>query len=402
MKNQNSKFTAILFAFTLISAAVAPKAPGVLPAPDGGYPGGNTAEGQAALLSLTTGGFNTAVGYLSLRSNAIGQLNTAIGAGTLLANIGDANTATGAGALLSNAEGSENTANGAFALYSNLGSFNTASGAFALFRTTGAIFDTAIGYRALDFNITGSSNTAIGASALHSNTDSSGNTAVGAQALINATGSGNIGLGFSAGDGVFTAADVICIGASGANVSGTTWIDNIYGVTTQSGTTASVIVSDTGQLGTIASSERFKKDIATIYNASEAIFSLRPVSFHYKTDASGTTQLGLIAEEVAKVNPALVIPDKEGKPYSVRYESVNVMLLNEFLKDHKKLEKQAREIQEQRATISELKKAMETAVARLGEQDSKIQRVSDQVEVSKLATRRIGRDGPLQLLLNNQ
>jgi uncharacterized membrane protein (DUF106 family) len=98
-----------------------------------------------------------------------------------------------------------------------------------------------------------------------------------------------------------------------------------------------------------------------------------------------------------------VIPDKEGKPYSVRYEAVNVMLLNEFLKDHKKLEKQAREIQEQRATISELKKAMETAVARLGEQDSKIQRVSDQVEISKLATRRIGHDRPPpQLLLNNQ
>ena len=127
-------------------------------------------------------------------------------------------------------------------------------------------------------------------------------------------------------------------------MSNTTWIGNVYGVTTQSGTTAPVIVSDTGQLGTVASSERFKKDIATMEKASEAILSLRPVTFHYKTDAKDTPQFGLIAEEVAKVNPALVLPDKEGKPYTVRYDAVNAMLLNEFLKEHRKIEEQQKQI----------------------------------------------------------
>src|SRR5947199_524746 len=85
----------------------------------------------------------------------------------------------------------------------------------------------------------------------------------------------------------------------------------------------------------VASSERFKKDISTMEKASEAVLSLRPVTFHYKTDTKGTPQFGLIAEEVAKINPALVLPDKEGKPYTVRYEAVNAMLLNEFLKEHR-------------------------------------------------------------------
>src|SRR6185436_13484351 len=133
----------------------------------------------------------------------------------------------------------------------------------------------------------------------------------------------------SAGNGVTTANNVTCIGANvpGANVSNTTWIGGVYGVSTQSGTTAPVVVSDDGQLGTAASSERFKKDVSAMEKTSEAILSLRPVTFHYKSDAKGTPQFGLIAEEVAKVNPALVLPDKEGKPYTVRYEAVNAMLL---------------------------------------------------------------------------
>ena len=98
-------------------------------------------------------------------------------------------------------------------------------------------------------------------------------------------------------------------------------------------------MSDDGQLGIIASSQRFKKDIANMDKASEAVLSLRPVTFHYKTDAKDTPQFGLIAEEVAKVNPALVLPDKEGKPYTVRYEAVNAMLLNEFLKSTRRLGK---------------------------------------------------------------
>ena len=152
-----------------------------------------------------------------------------------------------------------------------------------------------------------------------------------------------------AGSGVTTANNVIVIGTNvaGADVSNTTWIGNVYGVTTQSGTTAPVVVSDSGQLGIMASSERFKKDISTMEKASEAILSLRPVTFHYKTDAKGTPQFGLIAEEVAKVNPALVLPDKEGKPYTVRYDAVNAMLLNEFLKEHRKVEELGNDIAEQ-------------------------------------------------------
>ena len=315
---------------TIISSALAafacfaliPTTQAVSPPPDGGYPGGNTAEGQAALLSLTTGGFNTAVGFFSLRVNGTGSFNTAVGAGALLATTADSNTATGTAALLSNGTGANNTATGVGALSSNT---------------------------------TGNANTAYGSAALGNNT----------------TGNVNIGLGEGAGTNVITANGVICIGAAGADASNTTWISNVYGATTLSGTTLPVIVSDGGQLGTLASSERFKKDIATMEKASEAILSLRPVTFHYKTDTKGTPQFGLIAEEVANVNPALVLPDKEGKPYTVRYDAVNTMLLNEFLKEHN--------------TVQELKKEVAALIATVKEQDKKIQKVSSQLEVSKPA-----------------
>jgi len=158
-------------------------------------------------------------------------------------------------------------------------------------------------------------------------------------------------------------------------VSNSTWIGNVYGVTTQNGTTAPVVVSADGQLGTVASSERFKKDIATMEKASEVILSLRPVTFHYKTDAKGTPQFGLIAEEVAKVNPALVLLDKEGKPFTVRYDAVNAMLLNEFLKEHRKVEDLKKDFQ---ATVTQL-------TAQLREQAAQIQKVSAQLEASKPA-----------------
>jgi hypothetical protein len=191
-------------------------------------------------------------------------------------------------------------------------------------------------------------------------------------------------LGFQAGGGIFVASHVTCIGANvaGANVSNTTWIGNVYGVAPQSGITAPVVVSNTGQLGTVASSERFKKDITTMDKASDAILSLRPVTFHYKTDGEDTPQFGLIAEEVAKVNPALVLPDKEGKPYTVRYDAVNAMLLNEFLKEHRKME-------EQQATIAELKKELEANAVRQQKQiealAAGLQKVSAQIEVVKRA-----------------
>jgi len=299
----------------------------VSPPPDGGYPGLNTAEGQNALFSLATGVANTAVGWLSLESNTDGSFNTAVSAGTLALNIGDQtggfgidNTAVGAAALLSNTSGFANTANGSFALSSNsTGNNNTAVGRNALAKSTA-----------------GSSNTAVGRDALLGNTSGESNVAVGRGPLANnTTGDFNLALGIDAGNQVITPGSIICIGHTGADVSDTTWIGNVFGVTTQSGMTAPVIVSNNGQLGTVASSERFKKDIATMQTASEAILALRPVTFHYRTDAGNTPQFGLIAEEVAKVNQALVLPDKEGKPYTVRYDAVNAMLLNEFLKEHR-------------------------------------------------------------------
>jgi hypothetical protein len=383
-----------------------PKAFGVVPAPDGGYPGGNTAEGANALLSLTTGGFNTAVGYLSLRSSTDGSFNTATGAGALFANTADENTATGAAALLSNTTGPYNTANGAFALFSNTtGNGNTADGDRALYKNTTGSSNTANGAFALFSNTVSAYNTAIGTYALMSNTGfGAANTAVGWSALRSSTsGSFNTALGAGAGSGVTTADNVICIGSAGADVSQTTWIGNIYGVTTQSGTTAPVIVSDTGQLGTMASSERFKKDIAAMDAASEAILSLRPVTFHYKRDTKETPQFGLIAEEVAKVNPALVLPDKAGKPYTVRYDQVNAMLLNEFLKEHRKVEEQAATITNLRsamaqqrkdfeAAIAQQRKTTEAVVARLDEQAAQIRKVSAQIEATKAAP---------QMVLNN-
>ena len=163
----------------------------------------------------------------------------------------------------------------------------------------------------------------------------------------------------------------------------TTWIGNVFGVTTQSGTTAPVVVSNNGQLGTVASSERFKKDIADMQKTSEAILALRPVTFHYKTVAGNTPQFGFIAGDVAKVNPALVLPDKEGKPYTVRYDAVNAMLLNEFLKEHNKVEKLE-------ATVAQQHTDFEAALADLKGQ---IQKVSAQLQLNKTAP---------QTVLNNR
>jgi len=235
--------------------------------------------------------------------------------------------------------------------------------------TPPGIFNTANGFQALYSNTTGFQNTANGYRALYNNT----------------TGNNNTALGYSAGFLVSTADNVICIGQNtlGVNESNTTWIGNVYGVTPQSGTTSSVVVSVGGQLGTLASSERFKKNISTMETASEAILSLRPVTFHYKTDTKGTPQFGLIAEEVAKVNPALVLPDKQGRPYTVRYDAVNAMLLNEFLKEHRRGEAQDRKIQEQETTIAELRSEIQNLAAMVNEQTSELRKVSAWIETSE-------------------
>jgi hypothetical protein len=355
--------TPLLVTTLAVISCLASRVQAVSPPPDGGYPNGNTAEGFEALFSLTSGTFNTALGWLSLASVTTGGLNTGVGAGTLVLNTADGNTATGAAALLNNTTGFGNTANGSFALATNTtGNNNTAVGREALSSCATGGNNTAVGTSALANHTTGSNNTAIGREALLNDTTGESNVAIGRSALVNNTnGVTNIAIGTDSGGSVTTASNVVCIGfgVGGANVDETTWIGNIFGVTTQSGTTAPVIVSNTGQLGTLVSSERFKKDIAAMEKTSEAILALRPVTFHYKTDASETPQFGLVAEEVAKVDPALVLPDKQGKPYTVRYEAVNAMLLNEFLKEHRKVEQLEKQIEALTAGLQKVSAQLE-------------------------------------------
>ena len=384
------KQTAPVFLVTFLLACFgfSPGAQAVLTDPEDFFPNGTTGAGQGALLNLREGQFNTAIGLLSLFSVLDGGFNTGVGAGALAFNTANNNTATGAAALLSNTEGSSNTANGAFALSSNTeGVQNTAIGLGALRNNDVGQANVANGWNALASNTVGNDNTAVGWEALGSNTTGGANTALGYGALFtNTTGENNTAIGAFAGKGVTTANHVICIGSSGGDVNFSTWIENIYGVTTQSGTTAPVVVSDGGQLGTVASSERFKKDIATMEKASEVILSLRPVTFHYKTDAKGIPQFGLIAEEVAKVNPALVLADKEGKPYTVRYDQVNAMLLNEFLKEHKAFLEERRQVQELETNAARQQKQIEALTVGL-------QKVSARLEASKRSP---------QTVLNNQ
>jgi Chaperone of endosialidase len=405
----------ILTTIVLACFGLLPGAQAVSPPPDGGYAGGNTAEGTNALLSRTTGTYNTAIGIFSLLSLTDGNFCTSVGAGALLANTADENTATGAGALLSNSTGFGNTGNGAFALFNNttgvqntatgshalfsntgnFGNFNTANGASALFSNTTASNNTADGAAALRNTTTGNNNTANGAAALAANTTGGFNTAIGEGALLNSTGDNNIALGVVAGANLTTGSNNIDIGNRGTDESSTTrigsaqtrtFISGIAGVTVANGIGVIVGLNGPtgGQLGTTTSSERFKEAIKPMDKASEAILALKPVTFRYKheLDPEGIPQFGLVAEQVEKVNPALVVRDEQGKVYTVRYDAVNAMLLNEFLKEHRK-------VQEQEATIAQLKKDFRATVAqlamRLDEQAAQIQKVSTQLEASKPA-----------------
>ena len=384
---QLNKATVIsLIVVLIICLGPLQNAPAVSPPPDGDYGNGNTAEGDDALFSLTNGSSNTAIGFNALYRNTTGDGNTANGFRALFFNTtGDHNTATGSQALHQNTTGFNNTANGFQALLNNAtGSNNTANGANALLSNTSANGNTANGVNTLLASTTGEGNTATGINALVSNTTGSLNTAMGPRALFNnTTGNGNIALGIDAGSGVTTVNDVICIGTAGANVGSSCYIGNIFNQSSPSG--VAVFVNSVGKLGTATSSARFKADIKPIGKDSEVLLALKPVSFHYKKeiDPVGIAQFGLVAEEVEKVNPDLIVRDKDGKPYSVRYDAVNAMLLNEFLKEHRKVEQQRKDFE---AAIAQQRKDFEAAVAELKGQ---IQKVSAQLEVSKSSPRTV-------------
>ena len=484
-------FLVILLGLALALVAPSQTVQAVTPAPDGGYPGNNTAEGEDALFSLTTGVDNTAIGFNALFSNTTGFFNTVIGSRALFSNTeggentatgfhalfynttGFNNTATGANALLRNTTGDNNTATGDGALQSNTTGFNntatgfalgnnttgsqntgnghgalalnttasnnTATGYFALFsnRTAGnntatganALFynqegrnntangfeamfnnlggnNTATGFQALFNNNLGNANTASGADALLMNNDGSQNTATGANALrSNTTGSNNIAVGANAGRNLTTGDSNIDIGNQGvagdsgairigtASVQTATFIAGIYGTTIGNGVL--VTIGPRGKLGTLQSSARFKEAIKPMDKASEAILALKPVTFRYKEelDPDKMPQFGLVAEEVEKVNRDLVVRDGDGKVSTVRYEAVNAMLLNEFLKEHRKVQELEAIAAKQEAAAANQQKEIKALTASLKEQASQIQKVSAQLDVSKTAP---------QVVLNNQ
>jgi len=339
----------LLIALTLVWLALSPPAQALLPppAPDGGYPNNNTAEGSDALFNLTNGSFNTALGESALNTNTTGGSNTATGAGALEKNLN--------------------------------GNFNTATGVDALNSNTSGLNNTAIGVNALDANTTGGSNTAVGVIALESNITGKNNTAAGFQALEHSTGSNNIALGSTAGANLTSGSNNIEIGNVGVageaakiriGKQGTqngTFIAGIFGVPV---TGSTVVVNSTGKVGVATSSARFKEAIKPMDKASETILQLKPVTFRYKkeVDPSGIPQYGLVAEQVEKVDPRLVIRDEDGKVMTVRYEAVNAMLLNEFLKEHRKVE----ELEKQITVLT-----------------SGLQKVSTQLELSKPSSQTI-------------
>jgi hypothetical protein len=296
--------------------------PSVQAAPDPPALGGeNTRDGQGSLASRTTGSQNTALGFNSLLNLTVGNGNTGVGLCTLVGNIG--------------------------------GSKNVATGAFALFNTN-ANFNVATGYSALDSDTTGGSNTGVGHQALFSNVTGSNNTAIGFRAGYNIRSGGNV-----------------CIGAGVLGLAGdinTTRIRNVYASVAGA---RIVYVNSDNKIGTLVSSRRYKEAIKPMDKASETLFALKPVTFRYKkeVDSARALSFGLIAEEVAKVSSDLITRDEDGNPQTVRYEAVNAMLLNEFLKEHKKVE-------ELEATVAIQQEQIEALTAGL-------QKVSDQLEMSK-------------------
>jgi hypothetical protein len=423
----------VLIGLTFVCFGLLPQMQALSPPPDGCYPNYTTAEGCNALSLLTTGAGNTGFGWYALFSAGASNFNTAVGGGALALNTADSNTAVGAAALLLNTTGNENTAVGTDAMvFNDSGALNTAVGGFALFNNGTGTLNTAIGDGALRDNIDGSLNTAVGGgalshnlatgltavggdalfsntsgtnntavgtlalssntigsfntasgdSALHSNTEGSINTAIGQDALYaNTTGIQNTALGVDAGGNATTGNGNVYIGyemRGAAGESNHTYIKNINDTTVSGGGTDTVTVSlSTGLLGHLTSSRRYKENIKPMNDASTALYRLQPVSYRYKKeiDATRSPAFGLIAEDVAAVNPALVARNAQGQPESVHYEMVNAMLLNEFLKEHRK-------VQELEATVARQHEDLEIAVTELKGQ---IRKVTAQLELSKTA-----------------
>jgi hypothetical protein len=379
MQNRHIIFGAILSALAFLPGVQA-----VNPAPDGCSPNFTTAEGCKALGSLTTGAGNTGVGWFSLFSNTTGNFNTGVGAGALALNNTDNNTAVGAGALFLNTTGTDNAAVGANALVHNSdGSENNAFGTNALFANVSGAFNNAHGRNAL-VTSTGSENNAFGDLAMENNTSGASNTAIGDDALRNnVDGNGNVAVGDEAGTGLGPSVDsCIAIGAPGdgpfAILDNTCFIGSIWGEpVSDPGSQVPVYVDQFNNVGVVnTSSRRLKHDIQPMDKASETLYRLKPVTFKLNSDWKGTKQYGLIAEEVAKVDPQLVVHGKNGEVNAVHYEQINNMLLNEFLKEHKKVE-------ELQATVAQQQKGMEVLTAQLKEQAAQIEKVSAQFEMSK-------------------
>jgi hypothetical protein len=380
-----------LATLALVCFALVQNTQAVSPAPDGGYAGGNTAEGQNALFSLTSGQFNTANGWYSLYKQNTGSYDTAFGAVTLFNNTANSNAAFGAAALFANTTGDSNTASGAFALLRNTtGVGNTACGVNALgSNTTGAV-NTAVGRDALAFNDTADYNTAVGWQALSSNTTGLRNTAVGVRAGYLVHGDGNVDIGTDVnGDPGDTNVTRI------RNVGSTPIVGGI-----------NVVIAQTGglgdqMLGYASSSRRYKQDIEPMGKASETLFALKPVTFRAKNklDGADVRHYGLIAEDVATVNPDLVVFNPEGKPETLHFDSINAMLLNEFLKEHEAFLEERHTVRElksitakqetnaakQEATIAKQQKQIEALTTGL-------QKVRDQLELSKSRPRTVGND----------
>ncbi|PYL08185.1 MAG: hypothetical protein DME33_07915 [Verrucomicrobia bacterium] len=426
MKNRSSSTIFAMILSVLACFAFLPQmqaAPEVVPGPDGCYPGFTTAEGCNALNFLTTGAGNTGLGWYALFSDTTGSFNTGVGAGALVLNVGvdntavgtaalllntsDDNTAVGTDALVNNTTGDRNCAFGSFALFSNqvAGNASNAFGFEALFNNDSdsagtGVFNNAFGWEALFSNVDGFWNTAMGDFAGGGITGNL-NSAFGADALSNCTGDSNTGLGSFAGSTAGASSNTIFIGANAGTAvtwdssniisigvtndssvfgtaANTCYINYIFGEPAIAGVPQAVFVDSDGVMGFNGSSRRYKHDIKPMDKASETLFALKPVTFKYNTDKKNTLCFGLIAEEVAEANPDLVLNDSSGRVSSVRYEQINVMLLNEFLKEHKRVE-------EQQASISQLKSEMQTMVAQLKEQAAQIQKVSAQLEVNKPA-----------------